>query len=107
MQYDRKARQAFRDFLQNVKTEPRLLAGLKFVRAVAGPDGDGQGIDAGAFDKVLHLVRIGVLSLVVRDADRVFHPGEPAEFGLDGYMVPVGVLDHFSGLLHIFLVRLG
>ena len=36
------AGQTLLHFFQNIKTKLGLLAGLKFVSAVAGPDGDGQ-----------------------------------------------------------------
>ena len=46
-------------------TSPVGLAG-ELVRAVAGADGDGQGVDAGVGDEPLGLVRIGQ-QLVVRE----------------------------------------
>ena len=64
MQHDGEAGQAVHDLLQDVKTQLGLLAGLELERAVAGADGDGQGIHAGAGDKILNLARIGIVGLV-------------------------------------------
>ena len=57
VQHDGEAGQAAGDFVENVKPELGLLTGLELVSAVAGADGDGQRIHAGALHKILHLSR--------------------------------------------------
>jgi hypothetical protein len=58
MQNNRESGKSSDDFFQNIQTELRLCAGFELVCAVAGADGDGKGIHAGALDKFLDLVRI-------------------------------------------------
>ena len=60
MQHDRETGQTSGDFLENVEAELRLRAGLELIRAVAGADGDGQRVAAGALHKLLHVLGTGV-----------------------------------------------
>ena len=60
VQHDREAGQAAGDLLQHVEAQLGLRAGLELIRAVAGADGDGQRVAAGAADELLDLLGVGV-----------------------------------------------
>ena len=107
MQHDREAGQAVGNLLQNVQTQLRLLAGLELVSAVAGADGNRQGVNAGAGHEILHLLGIGELSLVGLDADFILNAGELAELGLDGNVILMSVLRDAAGFLNVLLIGLG
>ena len=71
MEHNGEARQAAADLFQDVKPQLGLLAGFKFVSAVAGADGDGQRIHAGAGDKLFYFSRVGVRGVFRFDIDRI------------------------------------
>ena len=93
---------------QNVKTQLRLLAGLELVGAVAGADGDGQGVHTGAGNEILHLFRDGCSSsLSASDLYIVFHAGQGAQLALNHDTVVVGIFHYLAGHSDILLIRLG
>ena len=103
MQNDREAGQTLRNIFQNVKAQGRRLQdavlvagalfGFELVGAVAGADGNREGIAAGAFHEFLHVLGTGVGTFGM--ADFVFDAGERAEFGFDDHAVIVRVFHHF------------
>ena len=58
VQYQWEIGQQGRDFFQSGKIQRRIA--LEFIGAMAGTDGNCQRIDAGAFDELHCLVRVGV-----------------------------------------------
>ena len=117
MQHDGEAGQTLGDLLQNVEAQRRrnedallvagALLGLELVSAVAGADGDGQGVAAGLGDELLDLFGMGVGRLVRGDLDLVLDAGEGAELGLDHHAVVVGVLNDLLGDLDVLGKGLG
>jgi hypothetical protein len=67
------------DFFEDIETELRLLAGLEFIRAVAGADGYCERIDAGLVDEFLDLFRAGVCGVLSLYVDGVLDTGKTAE----------------------------
>ena len=100
MQHNGHPRQQLADLLQAVEVE--LGFALELVRAVAGADGDGQRIAAGAGDEVLGLLGVGVDVLVGTHV--LLHTGQAAQLGLDPHAAGVGVFHHALGLGDVFLV---
>ena len=65
VKHDGESGQSLGNFVQNVEAKLGFLAGFELESAVAGSDGDCQGIHAGAGYKLLYLVRMGVGSVSV------------------------------------------
>ena len=117
MEHDGEPRQAPDDLIQDVEAQRRgnelplliagALSGSELVSAVAGADGDGQGITAGAGDELLHLFRTGVMGVFGRHIDLVLHACQSAQLGLHHYAVVVGILHHLLGDLDVLLKGLG
>ena len=78
---------------------------LKLVGAVAGADGDGQGVASGLFDEVDSLIRVG--ELMPFGLHVLFDAGELAEFGLNPHASRMGVVDDLLGQGHVFLIGQG
>ena len=74
MEYQGEAGQQVGDFFQTGKVQFGFA--FKFVGAVAGADGDGQGVNAGAFYEFYSLVRIGVGGVFGVDLDGIFYAGQ-------------------------------
>ena len=72
---------------------------------MAGADGDGQRITAGALDKLLHVFRTGVGGVLRLDLDFVLHAGEGAQLSLDHDAVVVSIFDNLAGDADVFLKR--
>ena len=90
--------QALVDLDQDVHLEDGAV-GLfgKFVSAMAGADGDGQGVDAGALGKLDSLVGVGdVLEARAARAVAVFNAAQHADFAFDRDAARVGKLDHLA-----------
>ena len=83
------------------------LVGGELVGAVAGADGDGQGVAPGLGDELLHLFGMGVVGLLGGDLHVVLNAGQRAQLGLHHHAVVVGVLDHLAGDLDVLGKRLG
>ena len=60
VQHDGETGQTLRDLLENVEAQLGLRAGLELVRAVAGADGDGEAVAAGAGHEFLDVLGTGV-----------------------------------------------
>ena len=70
----------------------------ELVSAVAGADGDGQRVNAGALGKLDRLVGIGdVVEAAAAGAVAVFNAAEDADFAFDRDAALVGVVDHLAG----------
>ena len=117
MQNDREAGQTAGDFFQNVEAQGRrnedalfvagALLGLELISAVAGADGDGQGVTAGLGDELFDLFRTGVGGSMRRDLDVVLDAGESAQLGLDDDTMVMRVLDDLAGDLDVLFEGLG
>ena len=104
VQDDGEPGQPVHDFLQDIKAQLRFLAGFKFESAMAGANGNGQRIDAGAVYKILNLVRVSIIGLVGFHADFVFHAGELTQFAFNGDAACMCIIHHFFGNRHVFLI---
>ena len=100
---DREAGDALFDFVEDVQTDLRIVAGLELVGAVGRADGDGQGVDASALHEFFDF--FGLRVDVLRGFDVVFLAGEDAEFAFDRHIVLVGVFDDLRGLGAVFVKR--
>ena len=107
MQHDGEAGQLTDDFLQDVKAQLGLGAGLELVSAVAGTDGDGQGIAAGLGHELLHLLGTGIVGVFSGDVHFVLYAGQRAQLGLYHHAMVMGVLHHLAGDLNVLRKRLG
>ncbi len=107
VEHDGEAGKTAGDLLQDVKPQGRrhenallvagTLGGGELVSAVAGADGDGQGVAPGLLDELLHLLGAGVAGILGGDVDLVLHAGERTKLGLHDDAVVVGVLDDLAG----------
>ena len=97
MQDDGEAGEAFPDLLEDIEAELGLRPGLELVGAVAGADGDGQGIHARAGDELLDLLGAGVAAVLRADVHVVLDAGQTAELAFDDHAVVVGVFHHLAG----------
>ena len=84
------------DLFEDVKAKLGLGAGLELVCAVAGADGDGQRVAAGAGDELLDLFGAGVGAVLSGDLDLVLNAGESAKLGLNDDAVVMRVLDDLA-----------
>ena len=95
------------DLLQDVEAQGRrnqlallvagALGGGELVGAVAGADGDGQGVARRCLvDELLHLFGVGVVGLLSRDLHVVLDAGQSAQLGLHHHAVVVGILHHLA-----------
>ena len=117
MEHDGEAGQALGDLLQHIEAQGRrdqdalLVAGAlgrgELIGAVAGADGDGQGVAAGSGHELLHLLGAGVGGILGGDLHIVLHAGQGAQLRLDHHAVVVGVLDDLLGDGNILLKGLG
>ena len=78
------------------------LLGSELVCAVAGTDGDGQGVATGAGGEVDYLLGVGVG--VVVSGNLILNAGENAQLTFDGNVVLVGVVNNLLGEGHVLLV---
>ena len=111
VQNDREAGEALGDFFEDVKAEGRgnedallvagALSGGELVGAVAGADGDGEGVYAGLGNKLFNLIGTGVGSVFGAYVNRVFDAGQTAEFAFNNYAVVVSVLNNLTGELDV------
>ena len=104
VQNDGETGQAIHHFLQDVEAKLGLLTGLELECAVAGADGDGEGVDTRAGNEILHLIGIGVAGVLGRDVDLVFDTCELTELALDGNAVCVSVVNDFLGQRDVLLI---
>ena len=107
--------QAAVDFFDAVNRQniARGFAG-EFVRAVAGANGNGQGIELGAFDEVCGLLGVGEQLLARHDgvgsvavffvALHGFQGAQAAELAFHRHAQRVGHVDHFAGDFHVVVV---
>ena len=117
MQHDGEAGQTLGDLLQHVEAQRRrnqdallvagALGGSELIGAVAGADGDGQGVAAGLGDELLDLFGTGVGGILGGDLHFILHAGQGAQLGLDHNAAVVGILDHLLGDLNVFGEGLG
>ncbi len=104
VQHDREPGQALFDFLKDVEAQLRLGAGLELVGAVAGPDGNRQGVAVRPGDEVIDLVRVGVGRVGFGNIDVVLDAGQSAQFGLDHDAAGVGIFDNLAGHLDVLFI---
>ena len=91
---NRELRQPLRHFVQNVQTQLRVRAQLELISAVAGADGDGQGIHPGFLHKFLDLIRIRVHRLVMGHVHIILDAGQGPQLRFHDTAVVMGVLRH-------------
>ena len=91
VQHNREAGQTAADLLKDIEPQLGLGARLELIGAVAGADGDGQRVDTGAGDELLHLLRAGEEGVVRLDMDIVLDAGQCAELPFHDDAVGVGV----------------
>ena len=114
VEYDGEAGELLLDFVENVECEGRryqtaglgiagALLGFELVCAVAGADGDCEGIAAGAGCEVDNLFGTGVVGFLC--GNLILYACENAEFGLDGDIVLVCIFDNFAGEGDVLFVR--
>jgi len=100
---DGEARDALLDLVEDIETEVGLCARGELDDTVAGADGDGEGVDASALDKVDNLVGVGVVAGL--GLDIILDTGKDTELTLDGDVVLVSVLDDLLGESDVLLIR--
>ena len=105
MEDDRESGDALFDLLEDVEADAGIRAGFELVGAVAGADGDGEGVDAGAVQERLNFFRTGVGVLL--GLDFVFDAGEDAEFAFDRHVELVRVFDDLLGQGDVVVEGLG
>ena len=106
VQNDREAGQQTLDLFKDVESELRLGAGLELIRAVAGADSDGKAVNAGALNKLLYLLGVGITRVLRGNVDVVLNALEPAEFALDYNVVIVRVFNDLAGECDIVFKRM-
>ena len=107
MQNDRETGQTLRDLFQNVEAELRIGAGLELVCAVAGADGDGQRITAGALDKLLHVLRTSVGGILFADIYIILDAGERTQLSLNDDTMVMRILDDLTRQSDVVLKGFG
>jgi len=99
---DGEAGDALLDLVEDIEAEVGLGARGELDDTVAGADGDGEGVDASALDKVDDLVGVGVVAGL--GLDIILDTSEDTELTLDSDVVLVGVLDDLLGQSDVLLV---
>lgn len=89
MEDDGVAGQEFSYFFQSFIVQ--IGVAFVFVGAVAGADGNGQGVAAGAFYKFRSLVGVCEDGIFGIDADHIFHAGQTAQFCFYDYAFVMGI----------------
>ncbi len=104
MHDQRQAGAGLHDLLDAVERQLGFV--LELERAVAGADGDGQAVDAGAFAEIGGLLRIGqefldvlFIFLGVEADDVFFDAAEHAQLGFDDHAGGMGDLHRVGGEL--------
>ena len=116
VEYDGEAGELLLDFVENVECEGRryqtaglgiagALLGFELVCAVAGADGDCEGIAAGAGCEVDNLFGTGVVGFLC--GNLILYACEDAEFGLDCHIVLVCIFNNLLGEGDVLFVRKG
>jgi len=100
---DGEAGDALLDLVEDIETQVGLGARGELDDTVAGADGDGEGVDAGALDKVDNLVGVGVVAGL--GLDIILDTGKNTELTLDGDVVLMSVLDNLLGKSDVLLIR--
>ena len=114
VKHDREARKLLLDSLEDVESERRRneLAGLlvdralltrELVRAVAGADGDGEGVASGLLGELDHLFRLRVVGFC--GGDFVLNAGKNAELSLDRDVMLVSIRNDLLRELDVLLER--
>ena len=107
VQHDRETGQLLGAFFQHVKPELRFCAGLEFVGAVAGADGDSQRVAAGAGCEINNFFWMRIHGFVGFNGNFIFHAGQRAEFCFDHNTVIMRIFNNFTGEGNIFFIGLG
>ena len=117
MKHDGEAGQTLCHFVQYIEAEWRryqyalfvagTLGGGELVCAVAGADGDGQRVYAGAVDEFLDLVRAGIGGILGGYLYLVLNACKGAELALYHYAVIMGILDYLTGQGDVVLEGFG
>ena len=117
MKHDGEAGQTLCHFVQYIEAEWRgyqyalfvagTLGGGELVCAVAGADGYGQRVHAGAVDEFLHLVGTGVGGILGGYIYLVLNACKGAKLALYHYAVIMGILDYLAGQGDVVLEGFG
>ena len=99
----REAGQAFFNFFENVEAEHGLVAWLELVCTVAGSDGNGKGVNAGALNKFFDLVGSGVRGILGADVYVILNSCKSAKLTLNADVVSMSILHNLSGQCDVIL----
>ena len=107
VQHDGEAGQPLGNLGQDIEAQRRgnenalfiagALSGGEFISAVAGADGDGQGIHARAGSEFFHFFRPGIAGIGGGNLHVVLHAGQTAQFAFHHNAVIVGVFHNLLG----------
>ena len=113
VKHDREVRQTFLDFREDVEAKLRrdehtvriacALGRLELECAVARADGDGERVDAGAFDEFLDFVGARVGGILCADIDIVLDARQFSKLALDDDALRVRVVNDFLRQLDVVL----
>ena len=97
VKHNGESRQTLSDFFQNIKTQLRFLAGFELISAMAGANGDCQGINPCTRHKFLHFLGTGIRSVGIGDIDVILNPRQASQFSFDNNAVIMGIIDNLFG----------
>lgn len=89
---DRESGDPLLNLVEDVKTDFDLLAWFELECSVACADGDGEGVNSSAVDKVLNFAGLGVV--VVLRGNLILNSCEDTKLSLNSNSIDVGVLDN-------------
>ena len=105
MKNDWEAGKLLANLLKNIKTKLRLLAGLKFVCAVACTDSDCKRVTACSCGKIVNLLRLCIGGVFSVNLNIVLNAGKGAKLALNNNAVSVSVFNKLFGKGNILFVR--
>jgi len=100
---DGEARDTLLDLVEDIETEVGLGARGELDNTVAGTDGDSEGIDTSALDKVNDLIGVGVVAGLRLDI--ILNTSKDTELTLNSDIKLVSVLDNLLGESDVLLIR--
>ncbi len=95
VQHDGESREPALHLLQNVKAQLGLA--LELEGAMAGANGNGQGIAACALHKLLHLFGSGIGGILSRHLDVILNAGKAPQFRFHSDIPVMGIFNHLAG----------
>ena len=102
VQNDGESGQALAYLLEDIKAQLRLLTGFEFIRAVAGADGDGEGVAARLLGEFANLVGLGEAGVLRLHVHRVLDARELPQLRFDHDAAVVRVFDYLAGDFNVF-----